>query len=107
MTEKLRPEQRKLWRRIYLTAFDGGANAKDAAYEADLAISQWDKRGAFEADPLVAPSDGNMVEKTPTTWDDFAREVSIKLRDGRTNAQIAVLRSEYQDEFDFMRALVA
>ncbi len=53
--KKLRPEQRKLWRRIYLTAFENGANANEAAYEADTAVQFWDERGAFEVE-LVASS---------------------------------------------------
>jgi hypothetical protein len=55
MTAKLRPEQRKLWRRVYLTVIENGANAKEAAYEADAAVLQWEERGAFEVEPPPLP----------------------------------------------------
>jgi len=54
MTAKLRPEQRKLWRRIYLTVIENGANAKEAVYEADSAVLQWEERGAFEVEPVAS-----------------------------------------------------
>ncbi len=56
MTEKLRPEQRKLWRRNYLTAFDDGANVNEAASCADRAVAHWEARGAFEAEALLPNS---------------------------------------------------
>ena len=62
---KLRPEQRKLWRRIYLTAFEGGATSKEATYEADVAVHQWEERGAFEADvPMHESVARNIVSST-------------------------------------------
>lgn len=100
--KKLRPEQRKLWRRIYLTAFENGANANEAAYEADTAVQFWDERGAFEVE--VAP---NASTSPTTTWDAFSITVGRMLRDDRTIEQIAELRVAYPDEFDFMRELVA
>lgn len=49
MTEKkLRPEQRKLWRRIYLTAFDDGASVDEATLCVDRTVAQWEERGAFD-----------------------------------------------------------
>ena len=99
--KKLRPEQRKLWRRIYLTAFENGANANEAAYEADTAVQFWEERGAFEADSSAPPN------STTTTWDAFSITVGRMLREDRTTEQIAELRVAYPDEFDFMRELVA
>ncbi len=101
MTEKLRPEQRKLWRRIYLTAFDDGANVNEAASCADRAVAHWEARGAFEADSSAPPN------STTTTWDAFSITVGRMLREDRTTEQIAELRVAYPDEFDFMRELVA
>lgn len=51
MTEKLKPEQRKIWRRIYLSAFEGGATNEQSATMADIAVKQWEDRGAFDDDP--------------------------------------------------------
>ena len=100
MTAKLRPEQRKLWRRIYLTAFDTDATVDDAATMADKAVAQWEERGAFEAEPSAPP-----ISMT-TTWDAFSSTVARMLEEGRTTEQIAELRVAYPDEFDFMRELV-
>ena len=48
MADKLRPNQKKLWRRIYLEMFDGGSTVDDAAIAADFAVRQWEERGAFD-----------------------------------------------------------
>jgi hypothetical protein len=48
MTIKLRPEQRKLWRRIYLNAFETGANVRESCAMADESVAEWEARGAFE-----------------------------------------------------------
>lgn len=56
MTAKLRPEQRKLWRRIYLTAYESGANVHESCGDADSSVDEWEKRGAFddELSPISA-----------------------------------------------------
>lgn len=47
--EKLKPEHRKLWRRVYLDEFEGrGTSPEDAERMADRVIAQWEKRGAFD-----------------------------------------------------------
>ena len=95
---KLRPEQRKLFRRIFLTAFDTGATVEEATAMADKAVAEWEARGAFEAD---LPSD-------PTSWEAFARHVGILLADNRSPSEISsLLRDEYRDDFDFMQSLLA
>lgn len=53
MSEKLRPEQRKLWRRINLTSFDTGSTVEESVANADNMVAQWEERGAFEAEPVV------------------------------------------------------
>jgi hypothetical protein len=59
MADKLRPKQKKLWRRIYLDMFDGGANVVDAVIAADLAVRQWEERGAFDDETIVDPVDAS------------------------------------------------
>lgn len=54
--KKLRPEQRKLFRRIFLTAFDTGATVEEATAMADRSVAEWEARGAFEADAQEPPS---------------------------------------------------
>jgi TPP-dependent trihydroxycyclohexane-1,2-dione (THcHDO) dehydratase len=49
---QLRPEQKKLWRRIYLQEKERGSSAEIAAREADAVVTHWEARGAFD-EPLV------------------------------------------------------
>lgn len=101
--KKLRPEQRKLFRRIFLTAFDTGATVEEATTMADRSVAEWEARGAFEVEaPPTAPINGS-----PTTWEAFSDAVSRMLHEDRTTEQIAALRVAYPNEFDFMRELVA
>lgn len=54
--KKLKPEHRKLWRRIYLDSFEGdGTSPEEAERMADKVVAQWDARGAFDdvATPLT------------------------------------------------------
>ena len=45
---KLKPAQKRLWRRVYLAAFDAGASNIEAMEAADFAVKQWESRGAFD-----------------------------------------------------------
>lgn len=45
---QLRPEQKKLWRRIYLQAMGRDGNAENACKEADAVVAHWEARGAFD-----------------------------------------------------------
>lgn len=46
---KLKPEHRKLWRRVYLDEFEGhGATPEEAEAMADKVVASWDARGAFD-----------------------------------------------------------
>jgi hypothetical protein len=46
--EKLRPEQRKLWRKTYHQERDRGETPKIASDRADDAVNAWEARGAFD-----------------------------------------------------------
>lgn len=96
---KLRPEQRKLWRRIYLEAFESGSTVQEASQMADTAVKQWEERGAFDVEPALSTS-------TTTTWDAFSGTMGRMLSEDRSIEQIAELRVAYPDEFDFIRKLV-
>lgn len=54
--QKLKPEHRKLWRRIYLLEYERcGQTQSCAADIADDVVAQWEERGAFDDDTNVAP----------------------------------------------------
>jgi hypothetical protein len=67
MTEKqkLRPEQRKVWRRVYLTAFEAGSTTRESERMADEAVEQWEARGAFD----------EMSVYNSTTWQILAERL--------------------------------
>jgi hypothetical protein len=52
--KKLKPEHRKLWRRIYLDSFEGdGTSPEEAERMADKVVEQWEARGAFDDGALI------------------------------------------------------
>lgn len=71
MTEKLKPEQRKLWRRIYLAEFECcNASPEEAAAMADKVVAQWERRGAFDEATIdattiaTAHSEPSIIDQT-------------------------------------------
>ena len=47
--KKLKPEHRKLWRRVYFYEFEELRHtAEDSANMADKVVAQWEARGAFD-----------------------------------------------------------
>ncbi len=52
--EKLRPEQRKLWRKTYHQERDRCTAPKIAAERADDAVKEWEARGAFDEETDAA-----------------------------------------------------
>lgn len=51
MSEKLRPEQRRLWRRAYLVEFEGNNSSPEYSRQiADDVVAQWEERGAFDVE---------------------------------------------------------
>jgi hypothetical protein len=103
---KLRPEQQKLWRRIYLNAFEGGATTAESAEMADTAVKQWEERGAFDSPELFGNAEQLKTSKPITSWDRFSKNVSIMLNNDRPVDDIKTLFNEYPDELDFLQALV-
>ncbi len=55
--KKLKPEHRKLWRRVYLNEFEVQNQTPEASEAmADKVVAQWEARGAFdEAEGVVTP----------------------------------------------------
>lgn len=55
--KKLKPEHRKLWRRVYFYEFEELRHtAEDSANMADRVVAQWEARGAFDDVPESLPS---------------------------------------------------
>lgn len=47
--KKLKPEHRKLWRRVYLNEFEVQNQSPEASEAmADKVVTQWEARGAFD-----------------------------------------------------------
>jgi hypothetical protein len=61
--EKLRPEQRKLWRKTYHQERDRGVEPTVAATRADDAVTAWEERGAFDEsdDARAAPQPPRLI----------------------------------------------
>jgi len=75
--EKLRPEQRKLWRKTYHQERDRGVEPSVAATRADDAVKAWEDRGAFDEDAsetaYMSPSAGTFPGGIDMARDALAR----------------------------------
>jgi hypothetical protein len=99
MSEKLRPEQRKIWRRIYLTAFDAGSTPRESERMADEAIEQWEKRGAFDEEANPSPPKHHIAPPLCGVFPGDERDAFLRLKDKRLSDDVAVAIHENEDSF--------
>lgn len=64
---KLRPEQRKLWRKTFHQERDRGLHPGLAAQHADDAVTAWEERGAFD-DQDVGPRPFMLTDGRVCAW---------------------------------------
>jgi len=114
--KKLKPEHRKLWRRIYLDSFEGdGTSPEEAERMADKVVTQWERRGAFDddADTSSVLTESHAWQLIATTLrekhPDVFEKVFAALREDRRSVdawdEIVRIRDAKPQSFDPMHTV--